>query len=620
MANLVVLLIGLSLLGHTLSEHDHQRSEEVYVDYLRNDYLLTERDIWNDIASNKNLKEVIQKIHSEHSKLFFNSFVTSESLSDKRLLNGKNIIEEYVADVQLKMKRVKWNYLHNSTDPDYLKEDILAMAMQNSNATLVDRIYDSVVREDFFGYVKTIAEQQKCVKRGQTIDSANYQLFQHYNDVTKSELVAYALVQLSYMFLAAYGEKSYIEKAKILHNVFKERSKKTQDHVKELMLVANRDIWKCDLSSQTYDDPRYQITNFLEGIVDNEVNLNPDNDCKKSCSDYTTTKSYGCHEGTPCDKEPQNTKTRCNGTLYDCDFIESDMSVCFTENYSNRRYTNIVLGSGKKLGSEDCYRSATSLSSWTRWFVQCSNCFCLCDEMSENTERFFSLKEVLSDTSSNSIITGVGLFKEKGIFTWGIHQSELLNNGRVNLTKPWNAFTEVERFQPGEQVDGVDYHTLTYQHRSINLDSVLAPPGTLVTGVRFIVNNGVLNIEIRATKFEFSTGRLYNDHKWISNEHENVHRTPINLKKSDIPPKATDFSVQNVEVNKFVQFQPSGIEQDVAQTTIPFIDSQIVESFDQQAPLSGVGIYFKKSSGFGGFIAPKVITYDMTPHIGKSNF
>lgn len=214
----------------------------------------------------------------------------------------------------------------------------------------------------------------------------------------------------------------------------------------------------------------------------------------------------------------------------------------------------------------------------------------------------------------------MGLFKERGIFTWGIHQSELLSNGLVNLTKPWNAFTEVERFQPGEQADGVDYHTLTYKHRSINLDSVVAPPDTLVTGVRFNVIDGVLNIEIRATKFEFSTGRLFNDHTWISNEKADVHRTPINLKNLDIPPRATDFSVQNVEVDKFVEFQPSGIKQDVAQTTIPFIDSQIVESFDQQAPLSGIGIYFKKANGFGGFIAPKIITYDMAPHMGKSNF
>lgn len=51
-----------------------------------------------------------------------------------------------------------------------------------------------------------MAEEQKCVKHGQTIDSVNYRLFQYYNDVAKSQLEAYALVQLSNMLLAAYGE------------------------------------------------------------------------------------------------------------------------------------------------------------------------------------------------------------------------------------------------------------------------------------------------------------------------------------------------------------------------------------------------------------------------------
>lgn len=47
-------------------------------------------------------------------------------------------------------------------------------------------------------------------------------------------------------------EESYIDKAKSLHKTFNERTKKTQEHVKELMQQANRDVWKCDLSPQTY--------------------------------------------------------------------------------------------------------------------------------------------------------------------------------------------------------------------------------------------------------------------------------------------------------------------------------------------------------------------------------
>lgn len=55
--------------------------------------------------------------------------------------------------------------------------------------------------------------------------------------------------------------------------------------------------------------------------------------------------------------------------------------------------------------------------------------------------------------------------------------------------------------------NGVDYHTLTYEKRSINLDAVLAPPGKIVTGIRFhVLDSGVLTLQIRATDYNYETG------------------------------------------------------------------------------------------------------------------
>lgn len=157
MRKLFVLFIGLSsFFSLTLSENDQQKSDLVYVDLLTNQYLLTEQGIWNDIASNANLKDVIQKIHSEHLNLFSNSFLTSEQSYDRLSLNGKDFFGENIADVNLKIRVVKDNYLHESTDPDSLKKEILEMAMLNSNTTLIDSIYESVIREDFFGYIKMV--------------------------------------------------------------------------------------------------------------------------------------------------------------------------------------------------------------------------------------------------------------------------------------------------------------------------------------------------------------------------------------------------------------------------------------------------------------------------------
>lgn len=44
--------------------------------------------------------------------------------------------------------------------------------------------------------------------------------------------------------------------------------------------------------------------------------------------------------------------------------------------------------------------------------------------------------------------------------------------------------------------------------------------------------------------------------------------------------------------------------------TVPFIDTQGVEASDPK-PLSGAGIYYKSSPGYGGFIAPLIVLYDV---------
>lgn len=73
----------------------------------------------------------------------------------------------------------------------------------------------------------------------------------------------------------------------------------------------------------------YQITRFIQGYVDNEINLNPDESCKRTCSDYSRTQSYGCHPDTLCGQTHIDpVSSRCNGTVYDCDFVDEDLTAC----------------------------------------------------------------------------------------------------------------------------------------------------------------------------------------------------------------------------------------------------------------------------------------------------
>lgn len=79
------------------------------------------------------------------------------------------------------------------------------------------------------------------------------------------------------------------------------------------------------LSSATY----YQITRFIQGYVDNEVNIDPEASCSGTCADFTRTRSYDCQSGTLCGEQHiDRVSTRCNGTVLNCDYVDGDLSAC----------------------------------------------------------------------------------------------------------------------------------------------------------------------------------------------------------------------------------------------------------------------------------------------------
>lgn len=183
------------------------------------------------------------------------------------------------------------------------------------------------------------------------------------------------------------------------------------------------------------------------------------------------------------------------------------------------------------------------------------------------------------------------------------------------FTETWKTADNIFNGGAGHAADdSVDQYTLTYANRSINLDYVTAPTGHLVTGVRFRIVDGKISLDIRATEFEFSTGRLKNQENsmWVSNP--NGGKVKIELQKRNNPAKCDELSAANETPNAFIEFGPTEYWSDVSQLTVPFIDTQRVEPYLPVA-LSGVGLYYKAANGSGGFIATKLIVYDFAPYI-----
>lgn len=236
---------------------------------------------------------------------------------------------------------------------------------------------------------------------------------------------------------------------------------------------------------------------------------------------------------------------------------------------------------------------------------------------------------------NHRIITGVAITKQNGIFSWTIMQSTLLSNGRVqqmpnesydtNSRETFSDYESEEIVQNFTRTDfgifeGVDFATLSWHTRSIDLATLTVPSGCVMTGIRFTVIKEFLNFEIRYTQFDFNTGQLYGRSEWISNKNEKRSIMLLDQPEPSHPIHFNDHeakrSVPDFTPNKFIKFRPSDPDKDAGQTTVPFIDIQMVRP-KQLTLLSGVGIYYKGNPGYGGFIAPKIVLYDMSSYLGN---
>lgn len=202
-----------------------------------------------------------------------------------------------------------------------------------------------------------------------------------------------------------------------------------------------------------------------------------------------------------------------------------------------------------------------------------------------------------------------------------IVERELKPYATLNVSNPtWHMWSKVDYFHIHDALvrEGIDYHTLTWENRSINLDTVEVPSGKVVTGVRFRVVNGAITLQVRGTDFDFISGRLKNVENSVWYASEVKERTEIPLDSLDVPTLTPEKSIPYILKDHYVKFGPTDKFKDLAQTTIPFVDSQLVESHNPM-PLSGVGLYYKTFPQFGGFIAPKILNYNFGPHIGALN-
>ncbi|KAL9695479.1 hypothetical protein quinque_014764 [Culex quinquefasciatus] len=393
--------------------------------------------------------------------------------------------------------------------------------------------------------------------------SAQQLLYQLYSTIVITDLRGYSLMQFSWMLLKVYGKDNVPTKAKRMRQTFEYRANRIQMLLQQVMTQASREYWRCDPERNQHKEGKtfVQITRLLQGYVELELNMNTDNTCMEECSFYSWgVQQEGCYKDQYCTMQP-----KCSGK-------------------NLRLY-----------------------------------CFCLCDDAGKNSDRYINMRESVSDVMDNKVVTGMRFIKKNQIIHLIVQQGRLLPRGQIdNTTLEWvepHSYTVISQ----NVRTGRDYHTLNRINRSLDLDDLNVPQGYVVTGVRFRLLGNHLNLEIRKTQMNFATGQLVDPDKsiWIGNdntERSNNKRTELKLDRPNVPLLSPLKSIPDSTSNQFIQFRASDRDMDAAQTTVPFFDAQPVAPV-RPVPLSGAGLFHKGRPKFGGFVAPKIMTYDFLPHI-----
>lgn len=277
------------------------------------------------------------------------------------------------------------------------------------------------------------------------------------------------------------------------------------------------------------------------------------------------------------------------------------------------------------------------MEAFSKWFSKCTNCFCLCDDPS-NSDRYFSLREVVSNIDDKKcvnfkhfgnqilsnfvfrIVTGVRLLKYNGMIQLNIKEKELKPYAKTlyesNTYEVWEFKGSKFYMNDTDVFEGIDYHTLTQENRSINLDTVVVPVGYVVTGVRFSLIKGHIVLQVRGTEFDYISGKLINkdSHEWFSNPKSGSDELILG---EVAPPFEKIMAITNKTPNLFVKFGPTDYWSDISQTTVPLIDGETIY-IHENGPLAGVGLYHRSVKGYGGFIAAKLVVPDMSQYIPEN--
>lgn len=104
---------------------------------------------------------------------------------------------------------------------------------------------------------------------------------------------------------------------------YHQRTERTVRLLREVMNRADRIVWRCDPQTYKLGQTYEEVTRLIQGYIENEVDMNHNVECWRTCADYEFAKSEGCFKDKFCARQE-----RCTGHIHNCRYVDSDMFIC----------------------------------------------------------------------------------------------------------------------------------------------------------------------------------------------------------------------------------------------------------------------------------------------------
>ncbi|KAK0082464.1 hypothetical protein PV325_010347 [Microctonus aethiopoides] len=226
-----------------------------------------------------------------------------------------------------------------------------------------------------------------------------------------------------------------------------------------------------------------------------------------------------------------------------------------------------------------------------------------------------STEPQMSDIANNMVVVGVQFIVLGDTIHLQIKQNKISKGGEIIGDSKWKP---VDKDHDDKKIN-IETSVLHGKRNIFYLDDVMAHPNYVITGVKFHLNNegNGFELHVYSTQYDYNTGILGRKQKWFAPyEHPRNYldyernRKEITLNDPDDPTMANDYH-PDPNSNKFIQLQHSSIKKDAGFHTVPFFDAQPVYT-SPEFPLGGIGLFHRGRKGFGGYIAPRLFTHNIS--------